>query len=74
MVLWWERVAKVHIKRLCTREGTEKRREETQMENFYYACMYEALQHPFQHAKGRAAINRFKAKIVHLHTVKLTRG
>ena len=33
MVLWWERVAKVHIERLFIREGTERRHEETQMEN-----------------------------------------
>ena len=29
MVLWWERVTKVHIKGLFIREGTERRREET---------------------------------------------
>jgi len=27
MVMWWKRVAKVHIKKLFIREGTVKRRE-----------------------------------------------
>jgi hypothetical protein len=34
MVMWWERVAKMRIKKLFSREGTVKRREETPMENF----------------------------------------
>jgi hypothetical protein len=48
-VLWWEMVAKVHIKRLFIREGTERRREEKQMENFYYASLYDAVKHPLPH-------------------------
>jgi len=51
MVMWWERVAKMHIKRLFICEGTVKRREETQMENFYYAYLYDILQRPIQHAE-----------------------
>ena len=48
-VMWWERVAKVHIKKLFIREGTVKRREETQMQNIYYAYLYD-MQRPIQHA------------------------
>jgi len=70
-VLWWERVAKAHIKRLFIREGTERRREETQMENIYYACLYDALKHPFKLAERRAATTRLKAKVVHLQTATL---
>ena len=44
------------------------------MENFYYACLYDALKHPLQHAERKAAISRLKAKIVQLHTAKLARG
>jgi len=64
MVLWWEWVAKVHIKRLFIREGTERQREETEMETFYYACLYDALKHPLQHEERKATINRLQAKIV----------
>jgi len=44
------------------------------MENVYYACLYDALKHPLQLAEKKADINRLKAKIVQLHTVKLARG
>jgi len=55
-------------------EGTEKRREETQMENFYYACLYDALNQPNQHAKKKTMIDSLQAKIVVIHTAKLERG
>ena len=74
MVMWWERVPNVYIKKLFIREGTVKRREETQMENFYYACLYDILQRPIQHAERRAALNHLKAKIVKLHNASLARG
>jgi len=74
MVMWWERVAKVHIKKLFIREGTAKRREETKMENFYYACLYDILQRPSQRAERRAAINHLQAKIVKLHNARLVQG
>ena len=56
------------------REGTVKRREEIQMENLYYACLYDVLKRPSQHAERRAALNHFKAKIVKLHNARLARG
>lgn len=31
---------------------------------FYYASLYDAMQHPLQHVERRAVINRLKAKIV----------
>jgi exonuclease III len=71
MVMWWERVAKMRIKKLFIREGTVKRREETQMENLYYACLYDILQRPIVHAERRAALNHLKAKIVKLHNARL---
>jgi len=72
IVLWWERVANVHIKKLFIREGTVKRREETQME-IYYAYLYYILQRPIQHAEKRATLNHLKAKIVKLHNARLAR-
>ena len=70
--MWWERLAKVHIKKLFIREGTLKRREETQWEIFYYGCLYDVLQRPIQHAERRAAPNHLIAKIVKIHNVRLT--
>jgi hypothetical protein len=65
---------KMHIKKLFIREGTVKRREETQMESFYYACLYDILQSPIQHAERTAALNHLKAKNVKLHNARLARG
>ena len=74
LVMWWERVAKMHIKKFFIHEGTVKRREETQMENFYYACLYDILQRPMQHAEKKAKLNHLQAKIVKLHNARLERG
>jgi len=63
MVMWWERVAEVHIKKVFILEGTVKRREETQMENFYYASLYDILQRPIQHGERRAALIILKPKL-----------
>jgi len=73
MVMWWERVAKVYIKKLFIHEGTVKRREETHMENFYYSCLYDILQRPIQHSARRTALNHLKAKLVKLQNARLAR-
>ena len=44
------------------------------MENFYYACLYDILQRPNQHAEKRAALNHFKAKIVKHQSARLAQG
>ena len=64
MVMWWKRVAKVHIKKLFVREETVKRLEERKMENSYYAYLCDILQCTVQHSERRAAFNHLKAKIV----------
>jgi hypothetical protein len=71
-VMWWERVAKVHIKKLFIREGIVKRQEEIKMENLYYAYLYDTLQRPILHVERRAALNHLIAKIVKLHNARLT--
>ena len=50
-----------------------KRREETQIENVYYACLYDILQRPIQHAERRAALNHLKAKIAKLRNARPAR-
>ena len=74
MVLWWEKVVKINTKRRFIGEGTKKRREEMKMENFYYACLYEALKQPIQDAEKKTMINRIQAKIVQIHAAKLQWG
>ena len=70
--MWWERVEKVHRKKLFIRERTVKRREETQMENVYYVCLYVIPQR--QHMERRTAINHLKTKTVKLHNDRPARG
>ena len=50
-LMWWERVAKVHIKKLFFREGIVKRQEEIKMENLYFAYLYDTLQRPILHVE-----------------------
>jgi hypothetical protein len=45
-----------------------------QMKNFHYACLYDAIKYPLQHAERQATINRLKAKIVQRHSAKQARG
>ena len=46
VVVWWERVAKKQLRHLFTREGTERRRDDTALEDFYHTCLYDLLQTP----------------------------
>jgi len=39
-IVWWEGVVKKQIRIFFMREGTEVRRDAREMENFYYACLY----------------------------------
>jgi len=65
---------KTKLKWFFIGEGTKKRREETQMENFYYACLYESIKQLIPHVEKTTMINRLKAKILQIHTTKLARG
>jgi hypothetical protein len=51
-----------------------ERREETQIGNFYYACLYDTLQRPIVHKERRASFNNLKAKIVKIHNARLALG
>jgi hypothetical protein len=53
------------------RLGAEKRHEEREMENLYYQCMYDILQNPEKRRRMMADVNKFKAKIVQLHSVRM---
>jgi hypothetical protein len=62
-VLWWERYAKKMIRTLFIRHRTERKRERTYMENFYYETMYELLQLPLSHEEKSAKLKHLKEKI-----------
>ena len=56
LVMWWERGVKVLIKKLFIYEGTVKRREVMQMENFYYACLYDIMRRPSPRGRDQNSI------------------
>jgi len=64
----------MHIKKLSNHEETVKRREDTQMENFYYAFPYDILQRPIRPAEWGAELNYLKDKIVKRNNTRLARG
>jgi exonuclease III len=74
LVMWWERAVKTLIKKFFIYEGTVIRREAIQMENFYYACLYDILRRPSPHEVKRTKLNQLKAKIIKLHNTKLQQG
>ena len=73
-MVWWERVAKKQLRQLFTCEGTERRREEKNLENFYHACLYGLIQNPPHPVEETAAVNLIKAKTVKLYSERLARG
>jgi hypothetical protein len=70
-VNWWEKVAKKQLSTLFVREATERRRDERNMENFYYACIYDILQSPHERENRIEALNLLKAKIGRLNGKRL---
>jgi hypothetical protein len=55
------------LKRNLQREGTERRRERRNLENFYYAAIYESLDAPMDPARKAITLKRLKAQITNLH-------
>jgi hypothetical protein len=62
---------KKQIRKLFMRLGAENRKEEREMENFYYQCIYDIIQNPEKRRRSMAAVNKFKAKIVQLHSASM---
>jgi hypothetical protein len=73
-VIWWERFVKRKIRHLFLSEGTERRWEETTMENFYHVCLYDILQDTNPQKEKTATLDHLKAKLVRLYSTKLARG
>lgn len=64
---WWEHHVKRKIKYLFIREGTERKADRTNMENFYYAAIYDILQGTETHTRKLTKLKELKAKIVRLN-------
>jgi hypothetical protein len=67
-VLWWDSYAKRIIWLAFQREGSERRRDHANMENFYYTVIYQALKALINHAKKATILKHLKAKIARPHS------
>lgn len=70
----WERFVERKIRHLFVSEGTERRREETKIENFYHAFLYDVLQDTKPQEEKMVTLNHSKAKLIRLYSTKLARG
>ena len=57
------------IRQLFITEGTNRRRDLRQLEDFYYHAIYDALREERNDETKIIALKRLKAKIVNLHSV-----
>jgi hypothetical protein len=70
VVEWWERHVKTHLKRLIGREKAERNKDNNIMENHLYDCLYDILRGETPETDKYYTLQRYKAKIVNLHSTK----
>ena len=71
--MWWNRLQKKKIRQFYIQEWFERRRNTRNVENLYYECMYEDLPGNHPHKEKLTALNRFRVKVVQLHSAPLKR-
>ena len=69
--MWWDRCCKRRITRFLKWAQAERSREHRAMVNFCYTCIYEVLQQAAPDDTILPTLNRLKAKLVHLQSVRL---
>jgi len=67
-VTWWGQYVKKMIRKTFIAEGTNRRRDQKQLEAFYYHTIYDALKDEKLDETKIIALKRLKAKIVNLHS------
>jgi hypothetical protein len=67
LLTWWNRCAKVRIKRTFTVEGATRKRDLKQMKDFLYTAIYAALQTTDDPRTLHIELGILKEKIVLLH-------
>ena len=68
MVKWWAQYVKRKIQRMFIREGTERNTDLIQLENYYYAVIYDLLQAPIHDAARMTVLKEIKAKKIRLNS------
>jgi hypothetical protein len=69
--MWWDRCCKRRITRFLKWAQAERSREHRAMVNYYYTCIYEVLQLATPDDTTLPTLNRLKAKLVRLQSVRL---
>lgn len=69
--LWWVRHVKKQLRPFARKEEAKRRKDLRQMENFLYECIYDILRSSAPQENKWPALQKYKAKIVKLHTDKL---
>jgi glutamate synthase domain-containing protein 2 len=69
--IWWDRSCKRRIQVSFRKIQAERMRDHRAMDNNYYECIYERLKQPAHNADTRTVLQKLKAKIVHLHNIRL---
>jgi len=67
-VTWWGQYVKKMIRKTFIAEGTNRRRDHKQLEDFYYHAIYGALKDDKPNETKILTLKRLKAKIVNLHS------
>ena len=68
VIMWWERHVKKHIQRLARQEEAERSKDHRLMEQHLYECLYDIIQGHTPETEKFQALQRYKAKIVRLHS------
>jgi len=71
VVDWWVKAVKQQVRKLFGRLGAEKRRDERDLENFYFQCIYAIIQNPQTRLTEMAEVNKYKAKIVNIYSRRM---
>jgi exonuclease III len=68
---WWGRCVKRRLKTFFVKVMVEQRADHRVMENHLYACIYDILNGTAPHEEKLCQLNKYKAKLVQLHTKKI---
>ena len=71
ITMWWERCVKNAFPILIRKEQYERNKDYNIMENHLYQCIYDTLRSDIPEPTKLPALQRYKAKIVHLHARRM---
>jgi hypothetical protein len=73
-VMWWERMVKPQLQRILRRAECARYSEYRQMEHHLYKCLYDIIQRNMQPKDKLSTLQKYKAKIIRLHSTHAPRA